>query len=147
MSVRKRTWTTAKGEPKEAWIVDYTDRQGDRHIETFALKREADARHAEVSVEVRTNTHVARGKSKTVAEAGKIWLQAAEGLERSTIEQYESHLRLHIAKDAISAVKLSDLTRGDVMAFATLIILPVLIMFLLFQKWFLRSAASTGTTG
>jgi len=36
---------------------------------------------------------------------------------------------------------------GDVMAFATLIILPVLIMFLLFQKWFLRSAASTGTTG
>jgi integrase len=25
MSVRKRTWTTAKGEKKEAWIVDYVD--------------------------------------------------------------------------------------------------------------------------
>jgi hypothetical protein len=25
MSVRKRTWTTARGEIKEAWIVDYTD--------------------------------------------------------------------------------------------------------------------------
>jgi hypothetical protein len=25
MSVRKRTWTTAMGEIKEAWIVDYTD--------------------------------------------------------------------------------------------------------------------------
>lgn len=25
MSVRKRTWTTSKGEPKEAWIVTYTD--------------------------------------------------------------------------------------------------------------------------
>ncbi len=36
---------------------------------------------------------------------------------------------------------------GDVMAFATMIILPVLIMFLLFQKWFLRSAASTGSIG
>ena len=36
---------------------------------------------------------------------------------------------------------------GDVMAFATMIILPVLIMFLLFQKWFLRSAASTGIIG
>ena len=36
---------------------------------------------------------------------------------------------------------------GDVMAFATLIIIPVLIMFLLLQKWFLRSAASTGTIG
>jgi integrase len=120
MSVRKRTWTNAKGEQKEAWIVDYTDRQGDRHIETFAKKRDADARHAEVDVEVRTNTHIARGKSKTVAEAGAIWLQTAEGdgLERSTIEQYESHLRLHIAPDDISSVKLSDLTRGDVMAFA-----------------------------
>jgi hypothetical protein len=25
MSVRKRTWTTARGKIKEAWIVDYTD--------------------------------------------------------------------------------------------------------------------------
>ena len=36
---------------------------------------------------------------------------------------------------------------GDVMAFASMIILPVLIAFLLFQKWFLRAAATTGTTG
>ena len=36
---------------------------------------------------------------------------------------------------------------GDVMAFASLIVIPVLIMFLLFQKWFLRSAASTGIIG
>lgn len=41
----------------------------------------------------------------------------------------------------------SPLRWGDVMAFATMIIIPVLIMFLLFQKWFLRSAASTGTIG
>jgi hypothetical protein len=25
MSVRKRTWITAKGEPREAWIITYTD--------------------------------------------------------------------------------------------------------------------------
>ena len=36
---------------------------------------------------------------------------------------------------------------GDVMAFASMIIIPVLIAFLLFQKWFLRSAALTGTKG
>jgi multiple sugar transport system permease protein len=36
---------------------------------------------------------------------------------------------------------------GDIMAFASMIIIPVLIAFLLFQKWFLRSAASTGTKG
>jgi hypothetical protein len=31
MSVRKRKWTTSKGEAKEAWIVDYVDQQGERH--------------------------------------------------------------------------------------------------------------------
>lgn len=36
---------------------------------------------------------------------------------------------------------------GDVMAFASMITIPVLIVFLLFQRWFLRSAASTGTKG
>src|SRR6266496_6271029 len=36
---------------------------------------------------------------------------------------------------------------GDVMAFASMIIIPVLIAFLLFQKWFQRSVASTGIIG
>ena len=53
MSVRKRSWTTAMGEIKEAWIVDYTDQDGDRHIETFKRKKEADAFHAQVCVDVR----------------------------------------------------------------------------------------------
>ena len=51
MSVRKRKWTTRAGEEREAWVVDYVDQQGERHIETFAKKKEADARHAEVRVE------------------------------------------------------------------------------------------------
>ena len=28
------------GEIKEAWIVDYTDQDGDRHIETFKRKKQ-----------------------------------------------------------------------------------------------------------
>lgn len=36
---------------------------------------------------------------------------------------------------------------GDLMAFASLITIPVLIIFLLFQKWFVRSVASTGIKG
>ena len=39
MSVRKRTWTTLKGEKKEAWIVDYADQEGERHIQTFNRRR------------------------------------------------------------------------------------------------------------
>jgi hypothetical protein len=68
MSVRKRTWTTAKGEAKEAWIVDYVDQEGDRHIETFDLKKDADAYHDEVRINVRKGTHTAPSKSLTVAE-------------------------------------------------------------------------------
>src|SRR5262245_27897761 len=57
MSVRKRTWKNAKGEPQEAWIVDYVDQKGKRHIETFARKKDADARHAVVKVDVSKGTH------------------------------------------------------------------------------------------
>ena len=36
---------------------------------------------------------------------------------------------------------------GDIMAFSSMITIPVLIVFLLFQKWFVRSVASTGVKG
>src|SRR5215475_4686945 len=46
MSVRKRVWKTRHGERKEAWLVDYRDQSGERHIQTFNKKREADGFHA-----------------------------------------------------------------------------------------------------
>src|SRR5262249_26873636 len=53
MSIRKREWTTSKGEVREAWIVDYADQEGDRHIRTFEKKKDADAYHNTVKVDVR----------------------------------------------------------------------------------------------
>src|SRR6516165_711609 len=32
MSVRRRNWTSPKGDRKTAWVVDYVDQGGDRHI-------------------------------------------------------------------------------------------------------------------
>jgi integrase len=118
MSVRKRKWVTKSGESRESWIVDYTDADGDRHIETFERKKDADARHAEVSVDVKAGTHIAPSKAQTVAEAGEAWLAAAEarGLERASIKQYREHLRLHI-EPAIGPMKLPDVTVGVVRAF------------------------------
>ncbi|UHD44934.1 site-specific integrase [Aureimonas altamirensis] len=99
MSVRKRTWTTPKGEHKTAWVVDYFDGQGVRRLKTFKLKKEADAFSATASVEVRQGTHVADSASVTVNAAGKLWLATAtaSGLERSTTAQYRQHLELHMA--------------------------------------------------
>ena len=39
MSVRKRRWITRSGEEREAWVVDYVDQHGERHIETFARRK------------------------------------------------------------------------------------------------------------
>lgn len=63
MSVRKRKWTTRKGEAKEGWVVDYVDQSGKRHIQTFARKKEADDYHATVKVHVRQGIHTAHSKA------------------------------------------------------------------------------------
>jgi integrase len=108
VSVRKRTWVTRRGEPKEAWVVNYTDQQGIRHLKTFERKKDADAYHASVHVDVRAGVHTS-GKH-TLAEAGAKWIQDAEGrLEPATVESYRQHLTNHIAP-LIGAVKLSQLT-------------------------------------
>src|SRR5262245_33945378 len=118
MSVRKRKWTTRRGEAKEAWIVDYVDQDGDRHIETFERKKNADAFHATVRVDVSKGEHIAPSKSETVAEAAERWIKRveAEGRERSTIRQYRQHIDLHIVK-RIGAVKLAHLTTTKVETF------------------------------
>ena len=73
MSVRKRTWKKS-GETRTPWIVDYTDQHGKRHIKTFERKKEADAFHAAVRVDVRRGTHTPEARSLTVAEAAALWL-------------------------------------------------------------------------
>jgi integrase len=115
MSVRKRTWTTRKGEPKECWIVDYVDGAGDRHIRTFDRKKEADDYHAGVRVDVGKGIHTAPSKSVTVAEAAEAWIKrvAAEGRERGTLLQYRQHIDLHIAP-RIGRLKLANLTHKTI---------------------------------
>ena len=78
MSVRKRTWTTRKASKRNSWIVDYIDQGGDRHIQTFGRKKDADDDHATVKVDVSKGVHTPHSKSRTVAEAAEDWLQYVE---------------------------------------------------------------------
>jgi integrase len=111
MSVRKRSWKTDRGEAREAWVVDYVDQLGSRHLKTFARKREADAYHAQVTVDVGAGIHTPDSRSITVSEAGRLWLTSREaaGIERATLVNYRQHLDLHIAP-LIGATKLAALT-------------------------------------
>jgi integrase len=116
--VRKRSWRTRGGEIKEAWIVDYADQHGERHIKTFQLKRDADAYHARVCVDVTAGVHTADSKSVMVIDAGRLWIESGEAskLERTTLEGYRMLLDLHIVP-FIGAVKLAQLTVPMVRAF------------------------------
>lgn len=111
MSVRKREWTTPKGEAKSAWVVDYVDGNGTRRLKTFKLKKQADQFAATASVEVREGVHVADSASVTVEKAGALWVSSGEsaGLERSTVNQRKSHLEHHIIP-LIGQTLLSKLT-------------------------------------
>ncbi|MET3899698.1 integrase [Devosia sp. UYZn731] len=96
MSVRKRP--TPRKDGTFPWVVDYVDVAGKRRLKTFDKKKDADAFAARSSVEVSDGVHVADSASITIEEAGKNWIATckANGLERTSIEPYETHLKLHI---------------------------------------------------
>ena len=118
MSVRKRKWRTRSGDELEAWVVDYSDTEGVRHLKTFKLKKDAETFEAEARQQILAGTHVPHFKSKTVAEAGALWLATAKGAElgRATILLYEELLRLHIVP-FIGSMKLAQLSVPVVRAF------------------------------
>lgn len=118
MSIRKREWTTPKGEQKSAWVCDYVDVQGKRRLKTFAKKKDADQFAATAKVEVREGVHVADSASATVRQAAKMWLASgsASKLERSTIDQRKRHLKFHI-EPFIGEMLLTKLTVPAVRAF------------------------------
>lgn len=118
MSVRKREWTTGKGEAKTAWVVDYVDLDGKRRLKTFRLKKDADNFSATANVEKREGVHVADSATITVREAAALWLKSCEnaGLERTTLDQYRQHAKLHLGP-TIGATKLSKITVPAVRAF------------------------------
>ena len=118
MAVRKRVWTTRKGEQREAWVVDYTDHTGKRRFETFTRKGDADSRAAKIKVELGKGTHVALDSKATVADVAENWIRRleAEGRERSTLAQYRQHLKLHILPH-LGRVRLAKLTPERIEAY------------------------------
>jgi integrase len=117
-TVRKRRWRNRAGE-QVAWVADYFDQHGKRHIKTFALKKKADEWLLGARDEVKRGVHTPEADSITLAEAADIWLAKGdlEGLERSTLRQYRNHAELHIKPSRIGGEKLARLTTTAVEAF------------------------------
>lgn len=113
-SIRKRTLPSGK----TAWLVDYIDQAGKRRAKQFSTKREADGWMVSARAEVRDGTHTHDRDSITVEKAGDLWIKRceADGLERTTLNAYREHLKLHIVP-RIGVKKLSQLTAPAVAAF------------------------------
>jgi integrase len=116
-TVRKRTWES-EGEVKTAWIADFFDQKGKRHIKTCKTKKEADGFLVQARHEVARGVYTPESASIMVAEAAKLWIQRGEleKLERSTLLQYGNHVKLHI-NPLIGGVKLAGLSAPRIEAF------------------------------
>jgi integrase len=121
MSVRERTWWTAKqlklpeaerGEKdRKAWVCDYFDQSGVRRLKTFSRQKDAKAWASQTAVDVGKGEHVAESATVTVKVAGEDWIKSCEAaeLERATVDQYRQHLNLHIVP-FLGRTKLSQLS-------------------------------------
>jgi integrase len=118
-TIRKRSWTTSRGEARESWQCDFTDAQGKRRHKQFATKKAADQFMVEARGQVAAGTFTADSTSPTVQQAAELWLAKCErdGLERSSIHVYKSHKKWHIGPK-LGKLKLSRLTRPAVEKFA-----------------------------
>jgi integrase len=107
----------ANGVEQTAWLVDYFDQAGKRHVKTFPNKKAAEAWKVNALHEVSQGTHAPASSSITVAEVFEKWVEhcEAEGLERSTIMQRRQHLKLHV-RPFIGGEKLAALTMPRVHA-------------------------------
>jgi integrase len=117
-SIRKRTWRNKDGE-QTAWVADYFDQGGKRHIKTFEAKKAAAAWLVEAQGEVKRGVHTPENARIAVTEAADIWIEKGEleNLERSTLRQYRNHVDLHIKPSRIGAEKLARLSTPAIEAF------------------------------
>lgn len=78
-SVKKRTWTTSKGEARSAWRVDWTDQNGKRQRTQRDTKREADDFRVTIEGQLKDGTFRADARTVTVSEAAETYIEMMKG--------------------------------------------------------------------
>lgn len=119
-TITKRTWTTGKGEKREAWVLAFTDKTGKRHKEQHARKREAETRRVEVEGQISKGAFRADAAKKTVSDAIDAFIEHLEKRHdrdekvttmylRNTSGQLTTHVKPYIGN-----IKLAELTARSV---------------------------------
>jgi integrase len=161
-SVRKRTWKTASGEAKAAWVVDYTDSRGSRQRKHFSNKKAADAFRIHIEGQMQAGTYRASADKVTVRAACESFLERCEGrnqrderMTRKMLTVYRGHINNHILPD-VGGRKFSQFTARSVGEFRDrirtagvtvptarkiLATLHSVIEYAIFQDWVATNAA------
>src|SRR5580704_18406534 len=102
-TVRKRTWTTASGEAKAAWVVDYSDSRGDRQRKHFSHKKAADAFRIQVEGQMQAGTYRPDADKVMVKQVCENFVEHCEGrcerderMTRKMLTVYRGHVKNHI---------------------------------------------------
>ena len=117
-TIKKRSWRNGSGEKTEVWQLRYRDAKGEERSKQFKKKADAEAYRIKVEGEVVAGVHSVLSTSITVGEACDRFLteRRSRDIEPTTVNQYETHIRLHI-KPIIGGDKLAALTMPGVKAF------------------------------
>lgn len=116
-SVRKRKWVVS-GQPKEAWVVEYTDQSGKRRRVTpkSGLKRDAEKERLRVEKEIEVGHHIPSSEAVSFGEVYTLWLQDCkrrweikDGMTGNGYHAYERNGRLHVLP-ALQDVPMNKLT-------------------------------------
>ena len=122
-SVRKRSWKTATGEVKTAWIVDYADNRGRRQRKHFQTKKAADCFRISIEGQLQAGTYRAAADKVTVQDACESFLEHCEGrnqrderMTRKMLAVYRGHITNYILHPdhGVGIRKLSQFTARSV---------------------------------
>jgi len=122
-AVRRRTWKTASGETKTAWVVDYTDSHGGRKRRHFSNKKAADVFRIHIEGQMQAGTYRPNADKVTVKEVCDSFLEHCAGrnarderMTRKMLTVYKGHVKNHIVHPdhGIGSRKLSQFTARSV---------------------------------
>jgi integrase len=123
VSVRRRNWKTATGEPKTAWIVDYADNRGRRQRKHFQTKKAADSFRINLEGQLQAGTYRAAAGKVTVQDACESFLEHCKGrnqrderMTRKMLAVYRGHISNYILhpEHGVGTSKLSQFTARSV---------------------------------
>ena len=122
-SVRRRTWKTAGGETKSAWVVDYADSRGVRQRKHFSNKKAADTFRIHIEGQMQAGTYRPNADKVTVKEVCESFLEHCAGrserderMTRKMLAVYKGHVNNYIlhSDHGLGSRKLSQLTARSV---------------------------------